>query len=70
VVVDKAALKAALEQTTHRIKEQARAEAISELRGEKNDDDGVPDLDPEVAKSDPELAELVEYEKRERDKER
>jgi hypothetical protein len=69
VVVDKAALKAALKQTTHRIEEQARAEAISELRGEKNDDDDVPDLDPEVAKFDPELAELVEHEKRERGKE-
>jgi hypothetical protein len=70
VVVDKAALKGALKQTTQRIEEQARAEAISALRGEKNDDDGVPDLDPAVAESDPELAELVEQEKRERDKEK
>ena len=70
VVVDKAALKGALKQTTQRVQEQARARAVRELRGEQNDDDDVPELDPEVAKSDPELAELVELEKRERDKEK
>ena len=69
VVVDKNELKAALKQTSHRIEEQARERAIRDLRGEKDDDD-VPELAPDVAASDPELAELVEDAKRERDNEK
>jgi hypothetical protein len=70
VVVDKAALKAAFEQTSTRLKEQARADALRDLRGETADDSGVPTLDPAVAASDPELAELVELEKQERENEK
>ena len=68
VVVDKAALKAALEQASTRVNEQARENALRDLRGEKADDRGVPTLDPAVAASDPELAELVEEAKREQEK--
>ena len=66
VTVDKAEMKAAMKQATHRMEEQARESAIRNLRGEK-DDDGVPHLDPALAAADPELAELVEEERRSRE---
>ena len=69
VVVDKAAIKAAQNQATHRMEEQVRERAVRELRGENPDED-VPTLDPDLAASDPELAELVELEKQEREKEK
>ena len=60
IVVDKAEMKAAAKQTSRRTDAAARDRAVRELRGEKSGGDGGPRLDPEVAASDPELAQLVE----------